>query len=54
MDTNYYISLTCARNNADAVYGINIRSDKLFTDRIYPYYSSSVTNGTWLVAGYVA
>ena len=53
-DTDYFISLTPARNNADAVYGTNIRTDKMSTTQIFPYYASNTVNGTWEVKGIAA
>lgn len=53
INTNYTI-INCAQGpNADTVYGTNIRNDKRFTDRFYPYYSGSTITGAWHACGYI-
>lgn len=54
LNTNYTI-ITCAQGpNADAVYGTNIRNDRRFTDRFYPYYAGATITGAWYACGYIA
>ena len=53
-DANYNL-ITCAQgNNADAVYGTNVRADRRQANRFFPYYSSGAIQGSWFASGYLA